>query len=116
MDKDRQESLWKKWKAPLRLMDPRRDTKSTVKGFVPTAAMPPPPALAAAERLSSPPRAVEAAVSESGGTGQELSVDDYFVRVSLCLMLRRGYRLLVSRVLVSGFCMVIYVEFFTLFL
>jgi hypothetical protein len=111
MDKDRQESLRNKWKAPLRLVDPRRDTKSTTKGSVPTAAMPPPPVLAAAERLSSPPRAVEAVVSETGGTDQELSVDDYLVGVSLCLMPRWGYRLLVSRVLVFGFCMVIYVGY-----
>jgi hypothetical protein len=33
----------------------------------------------ALEKVSSPPRAIEAAVSETGGTGQELSVDDYLV-------------------------------------
>ena len=33
----------------------------------------------APERLSLPPRAVEVVVSETGGTGQELSVDDYLV-------------------------------------
>jgi hypothetical protein len=39
--------------------------------------MPPPAAPAASERVSLPPRAVEAAVSETGGTDQELSVEDY---------------------------------------
>jgi hypothetical protein len=44
------------------------------------AVMPPPVVPAASERVSSPPRAVEAVVSETGRTYQELFVDDYLVR------------------------------------
>jgi hypothetical protein len=45
METDRQEAARKKWKAPVRLVDPRRDTKvphPTAKGPTVTAAMPPP--------------------------------------------------------------------------
>jgi hypothetical protein len=45
MEKDRQESLWKKWKALLRLLDPRHDAKAlcpSAKGPTMTATMPPP--------------------------------------------------------------------------
>ena len=41
--------------------------------------MPPPAAPVASERVYSPPCAAEAVVSETGGTDQELSVDDYLV-------------------------------------
>jgi hypothetical protein len=41
--------------------------------------MPPTVAPTASDRVSSSPRAIEAAVSETGGTCQELSVDDYLV-------------------------------------
>jgi hypothetical protein len=46
MEKGRQEIQQKKRKAPLRLVDPRRDAKATrpsMKGATPSAMMPPPP-------------------------------------------------------------------------
>jgi hypothetical protein len=41
---------------------------------------PPPPAPVVAAKPSSPPHVIETVVSKTGGTGQELSVDDYLVR------------------------------------
>jgi hypothetical protein len=82
MDMNCQEALPKKWKAPLWLVDPRRDAKvscPSAKGAAPAAVMHPPAAPVAPERVSSPPHAVEAAVSKIGWTDQELSVDDYMV-------------------------------------
>jgi hypothetical protein len=38
-----------------------------------------PPALVVAAKPSSPPHVIETVVSKTGGTGQELSVDDYLV-------------------------------------
>jgi hypothetical protein len=61
MEKDRQESLRKKRKALLRLVDPQCDAKvsrPSAKGSATVAAMPPPAALAASERVSSPSRVV----------------------------------------------------------
>jgi hypothetical protein len=75
-------ALRKKQKAPLRLVDPRRDTKvlcPSAKGDTLATVMHPLVAPMAPERVPSPPRAVEAAVSETRGIGQELSVDDYLV-------------------------------------
>jgi hypothetical protein len=83
MDKDRQEVLRKTRKASLRLVDPRRDAKMScpsMKGAAPAAVMPPTMTTPVApEKLSSSSRAVEAAVSETGGTSQELSIDDFLV-------------------------------------
>lgn len=48
MDKDHQESSWKKRKAPLQLVDPRREVKALrtgAKAAAATATMPPPAAL-----------------------------------------------------------------------
>jgi hypothetical protein len=75
-------ALRKKHKAPLRLVDPRRDAKvlrPSAKGATLATVMHPPVVPVALERVPSPPRAVEATVSETGGIGQELSVDDYLV-------------------------------------
>jgi hypothetical protein len=47
---------------------------------------------------SSPPRVVETEESETGGIGQELSIDDYLVGALPCSTARRGYRLLVCSV------------------
>jgi hypothetical protein len=103
MDKDRQEAQRKKQKVPLQLVDLCRDAKMSrpsVKGVNPAAAMPPSAVPVVPTKESSPPCDVETTVSETGGTGQELSVDDYLVGALPCLMPRRGYRLLVSGVFV----------------
>jgi hypothetical protein len=63
-------------------VDPRCDSKvsrRSAKRAAPAAVMPRPAAPVAPERVSSPPRVVEAAVLETGGTDQDLSVDDYLV-------------------------------------
>jgi hypothetical protein len=68
MEKDRQDV---QRKAPLRLVDPRRDAKvarPNVKGAAPSATMPPPAVPAAAARLPSPSRVTETAVLRTGGT------------------------------------------------
>jgi hypothetical protein len=48
-------------------------------GAASATVMPPPVALVAPERVSSPSRAAKVEVSETGGTGQDLFVDDYLV-------------------------------------
>ena len=50
-----------------------------MKGAAPSMVMPLPAAPVAAARLTLPPRVAETAVLETGGAGQELSVDDYLV-------------------------------------
>lgn len=89
MDKDRHESSRKKRKAPLRLVDPRREVKAllpSMKGAAATAMMPLPAMLvAAAGKMPSPSKAseVEAArVAKMGGASvvsHELPFDDYLI-------------------------------------
>jgi hypothetical protein len=74
MEKDRQDAQRKKWKAPLRLVDPCRDAKvarPSVKGVAPPMTMPSPAVPAAAAKLPLPLRVTETAMSGTGGTGQE---------------------------------------------
>jgi hypothetical protein len=75
MEKDRQDAQRKKQKAPLRLVDPRRDAKvarPNAKGVASPVTMPlPPAASAAAMKPSSPPCVTEMAVSGTRGTSQE---------------------------------------------
>jgi hypothetical protein len=86
MEKDRQESTRKKRKAPLWLVDPRRDAKvscPSVKRPTAPAAMPPPAVPAAvAKRAPSPSRASEVEGvkgAKTGEVGRELSMDDYLI-------------------------------------
>lgn len=65
MEKDRQDSAWKKRKATLWLVDPQRDAKAphpSVKGSTAVAAMPLP--TTAARRIPSPTRVDEVAVAK----------------------------------------------------
>jgi hypothetical protein len=81
MEKDHQETQWKKRKALLRLVDLCYDAKTSrpsARGLFQLRRCPP-AAPAAPAKMSSPPRVVETAVSETRGIGQELSVDDYLV-------------------------------------
>jgi hypothetical protein len=81
MEKDCQDAQQKKRNAPLRLVDPRRDAnvaRPSAKGISPPATMPP-PVVSAATKLPLPPRVTETMVSGTGGTSQELLVDDYLV-------------------------------------
>jgi hypothetical protein len=82
MEKDRQDAQWKKWKASLRLGDPRHNAKvawPSAKGAAPPTMMPPPAAPASTTKSYSPPRGTKMAMSGIGGTGQVLSVDDDLV-------------------------------------
>jgi hypothetical protein len=57
-----------------------QDIASQREGVAPSTMMPPPRvAPATTAKPSSPSRVIETAVSETEGTGQELSVDDYLV-------------------------------------
>jgi hypothetical protein len=82
MENDRKESLRKKRKASLRLVDPRHDVKASrpsAKGSTMAAMMPPLAVPGAAKRVPSPPRAAEVAAAKSGEACQEFSVDDYLI-------------------------------------
>jgi hypothetical protein len=82
MEKDCQDAQRKKRRAPVRLVDPRREVKlarPNAKATTPGAVMPPPSAPAVAPRPPSPPRVAETTVTGSGGVAKELSVDDYLV-------------------------------------
>jgi hypothetical protein len=82
MEKDRQDAQRKKHRAPIRLVDPRREAnlaRPSVKAAASGVVMPPPAAPAAAPRPPSPPCVTEIAVTGSGGAAPELLVDDYLV-------------------------------------
>jgi hypothetical protein len=89
MEKDRQESVRTKQKVPLRLVDPRRDTKvsrPSAKGYTVAVVMPLPAApTVAARRMPSLLKASElerGRGTEIGGAGEasrELSMDDYLI-------------------------------------
>jgi hypothetical protein len=89
MEKDRQKSVQKKWKALLPLVDPRREVKvpcPNVKGFAVVVVMPPPAAPAAAtRRVLSPVKAGKvtgansAKIGGSSEASRELFVDDYLI-------------------------------------
>jgi hypothetical protein len=73
MEKDCQDAQRKKRKAPIRLVDSRREAKlacPSVKAAAPAATMPLPAVPAAAARPPSPPRATETAVSHPDFKGQ----------------------------------------------
>lgn len=88
MDKDCQESTWKKRKVPLRLVDMRREAKVVrpgAKDSIVAAAEAMPPLAAAARKV---PSRVKASVvegekgAEIGGADEasrELAVDDYLI-------------------------------------
>jgi hypothetical protein len=82
MEKDRQDAQRKKRRAPVRLVDPRREAKlarPSTKAVAPGVVMAPPVAPAVGQRPPSPPHVAETAVARSGGVSTELSVDDYLV-------------------------------------
>jgi hypothetical protein len=82
MEKDHEESSWKKRNDMLRLVDPHRDAmapRPSVKGPTATAVMPPPAVpTVTARRVTSPLWVNEVAgVKETGEACRELSMDDY---------------------------------------
>jgi hypothetical protein len=82
MEKDRQDVQRKKCRAPVRLVDPRREVKlarPSLKAAASGAVLPPPAAPVVAPIPPSPPRVAKTAVAGSGGATTELSVDNYLV-------------------------------------
>jgi hypothetical protein len=86
MEKDLQESAWKKRKAPLRLMDLQCDAKAShpcVKGSTMTVVMPPPAApTAAAKRVPSFAKSNKVTGANGAKIGEdnwELFVEDYLI-------------------------------------
>jgi hypothetical protein len=82
MEKDRQDAQQKKHRAPVRLVDPRREVKvawPSMKSAASGAGMPLPATPASGRRPPSPPCIAETVVAAAGGVSTELSVDDYLV-------------------------------------
>jgi hypothetical protein len=76
MEKDRQDAQRKKHRAPIRLVDPRREAKlarPNVKAAMSGVAMPPPAAPTAAPRPPSPPCITKMALLGSGGAPRSCS-------------------------------------------